>query len=222
MKTCISWTKVCTTVIFHDHEEVLFFQIYDFQMTWCDLYWHKMYAGLNRGNGGNCPVEIYKFLIEVPLPRKNRLGLPLQVRSIRPVGILKIKLIIIVMIKDVRHFQKYDYDVTNCSLDWTESRTPSVCNQTKTKSLVLFYFIFIYLLFNLGRPFSETLFFKGAQETHIAMLQCWLMKGINPNSLDNKGSWRILKDFYCSVTMLRQLVLINYAKYEFMSIFEFP
>ena len=25
----------------------------------------------------------------------------------------------------------------------------------------------------------------------------------NPNSLDNKGSWRILKDFYCSVTMLR-------------------
>ena len=28
---------------------------------------------------------------------------------------------------------------------------------------------------------------------------------INPNSLDNKGSWRILKDFYCSVTMLRKL-----------------
>ena len=35
--------------------------------------------------------------------------------------ILKMKLIIIVMIKDVRHFQKYDYDVINCSLDWTES-----------------------------------------------------------------------------------------------------
>ena len=51
-------------------------------------------------------------------------------------GILKMKLIIIVMIKDVRHFQKYDYDVTNCSLDWTESRTPSVCNQTNTKCLV--------------------------------------------------------------------------------------
>ena len=31
---------------------------------------------------------------------------------------------------------------------------------------------------------------------------------INPNSLDNKGSWRILKDFYCSVTMLRELGLI--------------
>ena len=30
---------------------------------------------------------------------------------------------------------------------------------------------------------------------------------INPNSLDNKGSWRILKDFYCSVTMLRELEL---------------
>ena len=30
---------------------------------------------------------------------------------------------------------------------------------------------------------------------------------INPNSLDNKGSWRILKDFYFSVTMLRELGL---------------
>ena len=30
---------------------------------------------------------------------------------------------------------------------------------------------------------------------------------INSNSLDNKGSWRILKDFYCSVTMLRELGL---------------
>ena len=44
MKTCISWTKVCTNVIFHDHEEELLFQIYDFQMTWCDLYWNKMYG----------------------------------------------------------------------------------------------------------------------------------------------------------------------------------
>ena len=32
---------------------------------------------------------------------------------------------------------------------------------------------------------------------------------INPNSLDNKGSWRILKDFYCSVTMLWELGLID-------------
>ena len=31
---------------------------------------------------------------------------------------------------------------------------------------------------------------------------------LNPNSLDNKGSWRILKDFYCLVTMLRELGLI--------------
>ena len=31
----------------------------------------------------------------------------------------------------------------------------------------------------------------------------------NPNSQDNKGSWRILKDFYCSVTMLRELGLMN-------------
>ena len=30
---------------------------------------------------------------------------------------------------------------------------------------------------------------------------------LNLNSLDNKGSWRILKDFYCSVTMLRELGL---------------
>ena len=30
---------------------------------------------------------------------------------------------------------------------------------------------------------------------------------INPNSLDNKGSWRILKDFYRSVTMLREFGL---------------
>ena len=44
MKTCISWTKESTNVIFHDHEEALLFQIYDFQMTWCDLYWHKMYG----------------------------------------------------------------------------------------------------------------------------------------------------------------------------------
>ena len=43
MKTCISWTKVSTNIIFHDHEEVLLFQIYDFQMTWCDLYSHKMF-----------------------------------------------------------------------------------------------------------------------------------------------------------------------------------
>ena len=33
-------------------------------------------------------------------------------------------------------------------------------------------------------------------------------KHINPNSLD-KGSWRILKDCYCSVTMLRELGLNN-------------
>ena len=31
---------------------------------------------------------------------------------------------------------------------------------------------------------------------------------INLNSLDNKGSWRILKDFYCSVTILRELLLL--------------
>ena len=31
---------------------------------------------------------------------------------------------------------------------------------------------------------------------------------INPNSLDNKGRLRNLKDFYCSVTMLRELGLI--------------
>ena len=30
---------------------------------------------------------------------------------------------------------------------------------------------------------------------------------LNPNSQDNKGSWKILKDLYCSVTMLRELGL---------------
>ena len=29
------------------------------------------------------------------------------------------------------------------------------------------------------------------------------------NSIDNKGSWRILKDLYCSVTMLRELGLMG-------------
>ena len=33
---------------------------------------------------------------------------------------------------------------------------------------------------------------------------------MNPISLDNKGSWRILKDFNCSATMLRELGLIIY------------
>ena len=37
----------------------------------------------------------------------------------------------------------------------------------------------------------------------------WNKMHINPNSLDNEGSWRILKDFYCSVTMLRELGLSN-------------
>ena len=36
---------------------------------------------------------------------------------------------------------------------------------------------------------------------------------INPNSLDNKGSWRILKGFYCSVTMLRESGLIKQTAY---------
>ena len=31
MKTCISLTKVSTNVIFHDHEEVLLFQIMTFK-----------------------------------------------------------------------------------------------------------------------------------------------------------------------------------------------
>ena len=32
----------------------------------------------------------------------------------------------------------------------------------------------------------------------------------NPNSLDNKGSWKIFKDLYCSVTMLRELGLVKH------------
>ena len=38
----------------------------------------------------------------------------------------------------------------------------------------------------------------------------------NPNSLDNKGSCWILKDFYCSVTMLREL---GFAPYPIQLIF---
>ena len=37
---------------------------------------------------------------------------------------------------------------------------------------------------------------------------CSQRRIINPNSLDNKGSWRIWKDLYCSVTMLRELGLM--------------
>ena len=42
------------------------------------------------------------------------------------------------------------------------------------------------------------------------MIHIW---NINPNSLDNKGSCWILKDFYCSVTMLRELGLISMNDY---------
>ena len=35
---------------------------------------------------------------------------------------------------------------------------------------------------------------------------------LNPNSLDNKGSWRTLKDCYCSATMLWELGLINVSR----------
>ena len=36
---------------------------------------------------------------------------------------------------------------------------------------------------------------------------------VNPNSLHNKGSWRILKDLYCSVTMLREFGLMKLTAY---------
>ena len=42
-----------------------------------------------------------------------------------------------------------------------------------------------------------------------------MYRGINPNSLDNKGSCWILKDCYCSVTMLRELGLKNKIYYKF-------
>ena len=41
----------------------------------------------------------------------------------------------------------------------------------------------------------------------------------NPNSLDNTGSWTILKDFCCSVTMLRELGLRLYI--AFVSLLNF-
>ena len=41
-----------------------------------------------------------------------------------------------------------------------------------------------------------------------------------PDSLDNKGSWRILKDFYCSVTMRRELGLtLHKSKIKIFSLF---
>ena len=69
----MSWSKVGTNVIVHDHEEVLLFQIMTFK--WSDVTF----------------TDTTCFEDEIN----------------------------IVMIKDVRHFQKYDYDVINCTLDWT-------------------------------------------------------------------------------------------------------
>ena len=40
----------------------------------------------------------------------------------------------------------------------------------------------------------------------VAFSYLHVYRQINPNSLDNKGSCWILLDFYCSVTMLRELV----------------
>ena len=37
---------------------------------------------------------------------------------------------------------------------------------------------------------------------------------INPNSLDNKGSCWILLDFYCSLTMLREIGLKKILQYS--------
>ena len=50
---------------------------------------------------------------------------------------------------------------------------------------------------------------KGSSIYSKPCLVCGRQSGyyINPNSLDNKGSCWILKDFYCSVTMLRELGL---------------
>ena len=45
----------------------------------------------------------------------------------------------------------------------------------------------------------------------------WSMHLLNPNSLDNKGSWSILKDFYCSVTMCRELGLMQIMGHWMMS-----
>ena len=47
---------------------------------------------------------------------------------------------------------------------------------------------------------------------HIRISMCFNYFLINPNSPDNKGSWRTLKDLYCSVTMLRELGLMTQWK----------
>ena len=52
-------------------------------------------------------------------------------------------------------------------------------------------------------------------ETHVQMI-------INPNSLDNKSSWRILKDLYCSVTMLRELGLMNVPSLKLIGLIKLP
>ena len=41
---------------------------------------------------------------------------------------------------------------------------------------------------------------------------------INPNSRDNKGSWRILKNFYCLVTMLGGLGLNNHFGFSLLHV----
>ena len=65
--------------------------------------------------------------------------------------------------------------------------------------------------------------------THLPSMLPVKVKYVNPNSLDNKGSWRILKDFYCSVTMLRELGLkgrynvgnvVRHASMSMLTLFE--
>ena len=56
-----------------------------------------------------------------------------------------------------------------------------------------------------------------------SIIQCsvihkWMPgSSFNPNSLDNKGSWRILKGFYCSVTMLRELGIMQNGPLNLMN-----
>ena len=68
------------------------------------------------------------------------------------------------------------------------------------KAFEMFAFLFILYLFCL--------------QVYITVSRRQDYQNINLNSLDNKGSCWILKDLYCSVTMLRELGLMTFRAIE--------
>ena len=58
--------------------------------------------------------------------------------------IMPLNQIDIVMKTDVSHLTKYDYEVINCSLDWT--RTPGFCSDKKLSLVTIYNFVIGYKL----------------------------------------------------------------------------